>query len=167
MQHTLMLLRHAKAVPWEPGVDDFARELAPRGRRHMERLAAWSAQHLAPPDRVLCSTSARTRGTLSPFLTLWPELERRVDYSDRLYHASAGTIHDLAARAFEAHKTVLMIGHNPGFEVLALGLMTPAESREHYKMATGTLGVFTFEDGFADGTPRLSHWVRRRDLSVD
>ena len=167
MHQTLLLLRHAKAVPWEPGVDDFARELAPRGRRHMDRLATWSARHLAPPDRVLCSTSARTRGTLAPFLALWPELEPCVDYSDRLYHASAGTIHDLAAHAFDAHEMLLMVGHNPGFEVLALGLMTPAERREHYKMPTGTLGVFEFEEGFAEGTPRLRHWIRRRDLSVE
>lgn len=166
MRQTLMLLRHAKAVPWEPGVDDFARELATRGRRHMERLAAWAGKHLTPPDRVLCSSSARTRGTLAPLLALWPEMEPGVEYSDRLYHASAGTIQDLAARALAAHDSVLMVGHNPGFEVLALGLMTPAESREHYKMPTGTIGVFDFEQGFDEGAPRLRCWVRRQDLSV-
>ena len=38
MSQTLYLLRHAKAEPWSPGINDFERALAQRGQDHMQRF---------------------------------------------------------------------------------------------------------------------------------
>ncbi len=168
MSQTLYLLRHAKAVPWGYS-DDFNRELAPRGQKHMARLAGWLEANLAPPELELCSSSARTRETLAPLLERWPVAENRISYTDAVYHASAGMLHSLAEEAFESVDSLLMVGHNPGFESMAFHFMNPAETRAIYKMATGTLGVFRFPDGYSvdAGNVELVHWKTRKNLSDD
>ena len=164
-----MLLRHAKAEPWSPGVDDFTRALAPRGIEHMHQLTTWLQASNLIVDIALCSSSTRTRQTIAPLFTAWPLLQSSTNYQDELYAASAGTLTHMAESAFAQHDSVLMIGHNPGFETLALGLMSNEDRNSIYKMPTGTLGVFTFDKGFAVDFPsgRLDHWVSRKSLSSD
>ncbi|KAA9131261.1 hypothetical protein F3N42_08000 [Marinihelvus fidelis] len=166
MTQRLMLLRHAKAVTWEPGCDDFSRVLAEKGQRHMQKLAAWMTDNVAVPERVLCSTAARTVETLAPLLRAWGDDAPAVSYLDSLYHASTGQIHHLATEALAGADSALLVGHNPGFESLSLGLMSDADYRRHQRMATGTLGVFDFAAGFDGGEHdgRLAHWVTRKDL---
>src|SRR5205807_6758594 len=60
--HTLMVLRHAKAAG-EPGVNDHERPLAGRGRRNATAVGQWLLTQGLAPDRVLCSSSRRTRET--------------------------------------------------------------------------------------------------------
>ncbi len=166
MSQILILLRHAKAVPWQSGIDDFARDLAGKGEAHMDQLSRWVNEHLEVPERVLCSTAARTVQTLAPFLSAWGESAPAVSYLDSMYHASTGSLHHLAVEALNSADSVLMVGHNPGFENLALGLMPDADRAKHQRMATGTLGVFEFENGFDGGEHdgRLLHWVTRKDF---
>ena len=57
----LTLLRHAKAVPALPGIDDHARPLNGRGRRAAAQVGIETAG--ARPDLVLCSSATRTRET--------------------------------------------------------------------------------------------------------
>jgi phosphohistidine phosphatase len=166
MAQTLILLRHAKAVPWGYE-DDFNRELAPRGIKHMRRLARWLPANLEVPQRVLCSSSQRTRETLAPLLEGWPLDQEKVTYTDEIYLAGTGSLHNLAQDAFESVDSLMMVGHNPGFEYLAFHYMDRRQTPDIYKMATGTLGVFEFPEGYALDTERvhMRHWLRRKDLS--
>lgn len=168
MQQTLMLLRHAKAVPWGYEINDFGRVLAPRGRRHAQVLSRWAKAHLQTPQVVLCSSSARTVETLEPFINAWPELAASTHYLEDLYHASAGSLHHQAGKALAECNSVMMVGHNPGFESLALNLLSREAGRDIHRMATGTLAVLDFAEGFAAGEPALlRHWVTRHDLSTE
>lgn len=166
MKQTLYLLRHAKAEPWSPGCDDFSRQLSSKGRDHMEHLSRWFLANLALPDLVLCSTSARTRGTLQPFLEECPDLESRTRYLDDIYEATTGRLHGLAEKAFERFNTVLMVGHNPGFESLVFSLLEDEYGRRVDKMATGTLGALDFEAGYETdaGQGTLRQWITRKSL---
>jgi phosphohistidine phosphatase len=166
MTRTIYLLRHAKAVPWGPGIDDFSRVLSERGRQHMLRLANWMRDNLPEPGCVLCSPSARTIGTISPILETFPGLAANTEYPDSLYGAGAGTIFHLAETAPEGAAPVLLVGHNPGFENLAFSLMGRIDGESIHKMPTGTLGVFDVQFQSAHGGPTamMRHWVRRKDL---
>jgi phosphohistidine phosphatase len=163
---TLYLLRHAKAEPWYPGVNDFERPLNERGVRHMKRLSAWAENCLATPQLVLCSPSARTRGTLEPFLGAWPGLAAVTRYEADIYEATTARLQALAESAFAEADTLMMVGHNPGFEYLALTALNEQDAERINKMATGTLGVIEFRHGWSEsmGQGELKHWVRRRDL---
>ena len=60
-----------------------------------------------------------------------------------------------------------MIGHNPGLENMLMTVLQAKQAASIQKMATGTLTVIEFSNGFrreaASGS--LVHLIRRKDLS--
>jgi phosphohistidine phosphatase len=165
-QQSLYLLRHAKAAPWAPGVNDFERLLSERGQQHMQELAVWIGTSLSPPGIILCSPSARTRGTLAPIAAEWPELGDSTRYIPEIYEATTGVLHALADEAFAAGGPVMMVGHNPGFECLVLALLRETDAAGLGKMPVGTLAVIDFKNGWKNDAGRgvLRHWIRSTDL---
>ncbi len=64
---------------------------------------------------MLCSTSARTRETAALVFTertASPAIEFRED----LYHAAPQQIVEILSQVAESIQSVMVIGHNPGFE---------------------------------------------------
>ena len=121
--HRLILLRHAKAEHPE-GMLDHQRPLSLTGRRQSGRVGAQLAEAGLVPDRVLCSTSLRTRqtwdlvrGTLGA--------EPALDLSDDVYDAGVGSLLDLLLRLPEDARTVLVVGHEPTMSRLAATLAGP------------------------------------------
>ena len=162
----LMILRHAKAVPWRPGVEDFPRSLSDVGRTHAARVADWICEHQQYPDEILCSPAQRTRETLAPLLAMRPELELCTSFVPQIYGASTGTLTTLLDRAFAESDCTLIVGHNPGFETLAFGVIARSERRKINRLPTGTLLIVEFEPGWTDGSGqgRLVHFVRGKKL---
>lgn len=130
-------------------------------------MAGHLASHPLVPDLVLCSTALRSRQTcerLAPALAGAP-----VRYERRIYAASAD---DLLARVQALPDTVtsvLLIGHNPGLEDLALRLARPAPERDRLaaKFPTGalaTLEATTLWSALGPGCATLTAYVRPRDL---
>lgn len=151
---TLFLLRHAKAVKASGGMTDFDRPLDPRGVKDIAGIGREIAKRFAPPERVLCSASRRTRETLSGLGLPFPE--DRVAFSRKLYEAEAdGYLRELRG---EEARSVLLVGHNPATEELA-GMLADgggdAEARQRLAegFPTSGLAVFDFEGGFADLAP--------------
>jgi len=169
MTQTLYLLRHAKAEPWSPGIDDFARNLNAEGQQHMLRLSAWMKDNLPAPGTTLCSSSRRTRETIAACFQTWPHLAAQTEYLDDIYEASTGLLHSLAGRAFEDAESVFMVGHNPGFEYLAAAVLQNSDSERARKMSSGTLTVISFPNGYQldSGQGVLQHRVSPADLSAD
>lgn len=124
---TLLLLRHGKS-DYPPGVDDHQRPLAPRGVREAALAGDWLRAHAPGIDAVLCSTAVRTRQTLQR-----TGIEAPVEYVDRLYDATPGTVIDEINRAsshfaFEV-QTLLVVGHEPAMSSVALGLASADGSK--------------------------------------
>lgn len=122
----LILFRHAKAESEAPSGDDFDRPLAPRGRREAGEMGAQLAGLGCKPDLVLVSPALRTRETweiAQPFL---PAAEVRLEPS--LYNAEAAAIRALAAESGHGRGTVVVVGHNPGLQELAVRLMRDGAS---------------------------------------
>lgn len=162
----LMILRHAKAIPWRPGVEDFPRALSNVGRDHAVRLAHWISEHLELPEQILCSPAQRTRETLAPLLALQPELETRTSFVPQIYGASTHTLTKLLDNAFSHGNRVLIVGHNPGFETLAFDVLAPSQRSAIDRLATGMLLVVDFESGWASDSSRgmLRHVQRGKKL---
>src|SRR5579863_8717406 len=117
----LYLMRHAKAAGERPGLEDRDRPLADKGERAMADLGAWAAQTGLAPELILCSPAARTRQTLALLL---PHLGGRpqVKIEDGLYLAGAEALLTRLRRVPARTASVLVLGHNPGLQVLALAL---------------------------------------------
>ncbi len=114
----LLLMRHAKSDWSVSGQRDHDRSLNARGRGDAPRMAQWLADQDLLPDRVLSSTSTRTRETIALMNESWASTIS-VDFVDTLYLASAeailGAIHTLAGNS----KRLLILCHNPGISHLA------------------------------------------------
>ncbi len=162
----LYLLRHARAAPWSFGIDDFERVLDERGRAHMHALAGWVSEHLAPPGIILCSPAERTRETLSHVATAWPGSKNLTHFRPEIYEASPGTLQGLVSEALAITHPVLLVGHNPGLELLTRAVLQTADAGRITKMPQGTLAVIGFDRGWEDGAGHgeLRHWITRNDL---
>lgn len=168
----LILLRHAKAAADDPG-GDRARPLAERGRQASQAVAAWLKTNGPAPELVLCSPALRTRQTLALILPAWPQAPK-VAYEDGLYLAGA---RQLLARLHEVPAgtaTVLLVGHNPGLQDLAVllaGGKTGARLKKQIAATfpTAALAVFAGPASWAAldrQAARLLAFVTPRELAA-
>jgi phosphohistidine phosphatase len=167
----LILLRHAKSS-WDEPLDDYERPLSERGMQAAPRMGAALAALNVKPGLIICSGAARARETLHLVVDqLGPALPEII-YDDALYMASADVLlrrlralgqHAVAA----APPVVMLVGHNPGLEELALDLVgsgpTEARARMSAKFPTAGLAVIAFAAdnwaGIEPGTGRLQQFL--------
>ncbi|HVN62008.1 MAG TPA: histidine phosphatase family protein [Gaiellaceae bacterium] len=140
---SLYLLRHAKSSWDDPTLADHERPLAPRGRRDAGRIAAHLLELGIRPELVLCSTALRTRETLE---VIRPALgDATVKLEAELYAASAVALLERLREVPEKRTSVMLIGHNPGLQDLALALAPagPGRDRLEAKFPTAALATLT------------------------
>jgi phosphohistidine phosphatase len=122
--HQLHLLRHAKSS-WDDDGDDHARPLTRRGREAARLIGESLAKVVTEIDLVLCSSAVRTRETAELALAdLTPA--PKIRYEDGLYLASRTALMQRLREIDERYEAVMVIGHNPGLQELALALAAPA-----------------------------------------
>lgn len=142
----LMLLRHAKSN-WPTGVADRDRPLAARGREAAPVMGRYLADELLLPDLVLVSPARRTVETWELVAAMLPE-KPAVQFEPRIYEAGTDRLLDVVQAIEGDVRTLLMIGHNPGFADLATGLIGHgdryAAARLGQKYPTCGLAVLDF-----------------------
>jgi phosphohistidine phosphatase len=170
--HRLLLLRHAKSSWADPGTRDHERPLNERGRAAADRMGRHLHTAGLVPDLALCSSARRTCETLAR-LDLPATVGIAVDPD--LYLADPDTVLDRIRAVDEAVTTLLVVGHNPTTQELALDLAgggagDPATvHRIAGKYPTGALTVLTVTRpwaALAPGTARLDAFVTPRDLET-
>lgn len=167
----LLLLRHAKSSWADPGVRDHDRPLNERGRQAASRMGEYLRAAGLVPDRVLCSSARRTCETLVRLELPTVDVEVTRD----LYLADPDTVLGRVRSTDDDIGTLLVIGHNPTIQELAVDLVTPDHSmaapalvsRVAEKVPTGGLVVLTVDGDWAHlepGGARLERFVTPRDL---
>ena len=150
----LILLRHGKAESESASGDDFDRRLAPRGIRESAAMAHTLADLGFNPDVVLVSPSARTRETWTAAEAAFPAA--RVTFDADLYQAGSGGVRHAVEAAGRTARTVMVVGHNPGLQELAVRLLregsAPASlvAKAQHRFPTASAAVFLFD---AEGRP--------------
>jgi phosphohistidine phosphatase len=169
----LFLLRHAKAVPAEPGMDDAARPLMLSGVEDAGAIARYIRKDDHALDLILCSPSARTAQTAELVLK---ELKAPIEYRDALYLAPVAKILAMVRAASADISAVMMVGHNPGLEEAASLLAREKVGRKERarrevleeKFPTGALAILDFDvkrwRDVAPASGKLIDFVRPRDL---
>jgi phosphohistidine phosphatase len=167
----LYLLRHAKSSWDEPTLVDHERPLAPRGRRAVKVMAKHLRREGIAPQLVLCSSSRRTRQTLT---RIAPGLGKSADVQIRskLYAASAPELLEVLREVPDGVESVMVIGHNPGIQDLALSLARdgPQITRVRGKFPTAALATLEFRAAWrelAPGSAELVSFVKPKELSRD
>lgn len=165
----LLLLRHAKSSWDEPGLADQDRPLAPRGRRATKVMAAHLRDVEAAPDLVLCSSAVRTRETLERISSALGD-HAEIQIESDLYGASEHELLERLRAVDDAVGSVLLIGHNPGIEQLALALSGSGEQLDamRVKYPTGALATLEFDGSWRELGPasaRLTDFVTPKQLA--
>jgi phosphohistidine phosphatase len=158
----LMLLRHAKS-DHARGLADIDRPLAARGREAAPRMAAYLAAEGLVPDLALVSSSRRTRETWDLVGPALDAVEARFD--PRIYEAPDSRLLEVLREVGPGVRTVLMIGHNPGFADLARSLVGYGDryafARLIEKYPTAALAVIDFDaEDWAAVAPRAGRLER-------
>jgi phosphohistidine phosphatase len=164
---TLYLLRHAKSSWDDAALADRDRPLAPRGRKAAKLMAEHLRLDGIEPSLVLCSAARRTQETLE---AIEPALGGSDVLVERdLYGASAGELLERLHQVADEVETVMLIGHNPSIQSLALNLAARGDDLGAIglKYPTGALATLTFEGSWRDlgrDGAELAGFVRPRDL---
>jgi len=169
----LFLLRHAKAVPAESGVEDFERTLMLSGMQDAGAMARHLRKGEHRLDLILCSSAARTAQTGELMVQ---QLECEIEFRDSLYLADPSKILAAVRGAPLQVSALMVVGHNPGLEALgALLAREPVRRKERArhealeeKFPTCALAILDFDVGrwrdVAPGTGKLVDFVRPKDL---
>jgi len=115
----LILLRHGKSGWDDPGLDDFRRPLAPRGLRNVPEMGRRLARRRQPPDLIVTSTATRALATARAVARELGYREDLIVEAPELYLAEPDTILAVVRRAPASARTLMVVGHNPGFTELA------------------------------------------------
>ncbi len=167
----LMLLRHAKSDWSTPGQRDSERALTQRGREASVLMGKYLARHDLAPDRALVSPARRARETWDGIA---PALRGTEAASEsRIYDTSARDLLAVLRETPAETHSLLVIGHNPALQELALLLIAAGEVEERERLAekfpTAALVVVDFPvDDWSELHPRsgrLDRFVTPRSLA--
>ena len=158
----LILMRHAKSAWDDPMLDDFDRVLNKRGRASADALGAWLKDNDLVPDRALVSAARRTQETFRRLMLPCP-----ATVLGELYHASPDGMLEMLRVMRET--SLIIVGHNPGIGLLALGLAQAQPDHPRFRdYPTGATTVLEFEgETWRDLTPmsgRVTRFIVPRDL---
>jgi phosphohistidine phosphatase len=166
---TVILLRHGKSSWADSTLADIDRPLAPRGERALKKLAKYIRRERIRPALVLCSSALRTRQTLE---AVEPSLGKRcvVEIVPQLYAASEQELLERLHALPEPVSSVMLIGHNPGLQNLALvlasrGAYLPQLEEKFPTGALATLVVYNTSWGaLGPGEAEVVDYVVPRQL---
>ena len=118
----LSLLRHAKSSWDDPHLDDFNRPLVERGWKAARRIGRELKRRNMAFDLCVASTAARARETLDGLIERYGDPDFEIRFEPRLYAATTATLLDVVRHLPDKAGAVLLVGHNPGLQQLALEL---------------------------------------------
>lgn len=165
MIYQLHLLRHGKSS-WPDGpTADIDRPLNPRGERASVLMGSYIEQEGLEIDLVVCSPALRTRQTLERLRRFLPD-HVQVEIVETVYEAPVEALLETVRALSDGKHSVLVVGHNPGLEDLAV--LLAGEQADVAGFPTGGLATLEFDlAGWRDvgpGRGRLVRLVAPKDL---
>lgn len=170
---TLTLLRHAKSGWDDPVQRDFDRPLNPRGRRAARTVGQEMKALGLRFDKVLASPAIRVIETLEEVAQTYGPLDPQ--FEPRIYLAPTSTLLELVQSMNDSTDRLLLVGHNPGLESLALLLTQPDGSalrdEVEVKYPTATIAEISLPvelwKEVQEGIGTLARFIRPRDLDPE
>ncbi|QFT31250.1 2,3-bisphosphoglycerate-dependent phosphoglycerate mutase [Labrenzia sp. THAF82] len=167
----LLLLRHAKSDWGDDDLEDIDRPLNSRGKTAAMKMGRYLQQNGLLPNQIMCSTSQRTRETLSRVLQFLPQ-EAQIHLISDLYRQSEDDYTPLIRKYGGRAQNLMVIGHNPATEDTALSLTGTAAPEAladlEEKYPTAALSVLDFDiadwSELGPKTGHLERFVKPRDL---
>jgi len=159
---TVTLFRHAKSGDKDnPRIDDFDRPLNERGVKAAPKMGEALRDRGVRPDLILSSPSVRTRQTLTLAAASAWDTPPEIRFEPKMYEANERTLLKLLRESPEEANHVMLVGHNPWLQDLAVDLAEPGSEERHTlkeKLPTAAVVSYEFDaDRWDDLTPGTGH----------
>ncbi len=169
---TLTIFRHGKSG-WDSAASrDFDRPISERGVLGSRAMGVYARENGLRFDAVYSSPAIRCVETLDHFWEGYGSI-LHPNWDKRIYLASGGSLLDWLGDLDDPSHHILMCGHNPGCEELAL-MLTPdikgiaLRDELEEKFPTASIAEITLpSDRWSDvreGSGELARFIRPRDL---
>ncbi|MFD2203626.1 SixA phosphatase family protein [Shivajiella indica] len=111
----LIFMRHAKSSWDDPYLNDHKRPLADRGLRDAPRMANRLKKRDINVDAIISSDAERAKTTALIIAEALHFNKDKIKFTENLYMASANSILSEIKKTKNSVDTLLVFGHNPGF----------------------------------------------------
>lgn len=115
----LILVRHAKSSWKHPELSDFERPLNKRGKRDAPFMAKLLMDEDVHPDLIVTSPAVRALTTAKVIAEELDYPEENIVKNESIYEADTQELLQIINNFPEDKKTIMMLGHNPGFTLLS------------------------------------------------
>ena len=159
---TLLILRHGKAAQDEGGPDR-DRSLTKRGKRASELIGHLLRDDDLVPDHVISSSALRAKDTARRVAAA-AKFGGVLDELDELYLAEPEVYITAIKRLAEDAERVLLVGHNPGLEALALLLTGESVSLPPAGLLVCELPIANFSELSSGLRGKMTRFERPKDL---
>jgi phosphohistidine phosphatase len=159
---TLLLLRHAKSSHEDESLRDFDRPLNERGVGDAKLIGDLIRKKKIKPDLIVGSPAERARQTADLALKS-ARLKVEMKFDKRIYEASPDVLVKVLSQIKDTSNTVMLVGHNPGFEELLETLTGEAPTLPTASLAWVDLDVDEWNKVRA-GSGHLKYRVTPREL---
>jgi phosphohistidine phosphatase len=116
---TIILVRHAKSSWKDPSLDDFDRPLNKRGKMNAPFMGKKLKERKIKPDLLLSSPAKRARKTAIAVAKALDYPKKKIMFVNKMYHSSARYLFDLLKNLDDENESIMLFGHNPGFNDFA------------------------------------------------
>ena len=160
---TLLLLRHAKSSWKQPELADHDRALNERGKRTAPLMGVLLQDEDLIPDLILCSSAVRAHITallVAKACAYMGEIKK----TRKLYLAEPQDYIEVLRQVDEKHARVLVVGHNPGLEMLIEALTGEAMAMPTAALAHIELSPKRWRDLDMNTECKLVNVWRPKDL---
>ena len=135
----LLIMRHAKSSWKDHSLADFERPLNKRGRRTAPKMGTLMKEKELIPDLIVSSPAARAFET-QKLVADAAGFTAEVVTERAIYEASLNTLLNVISSFPDEKASILMTGHNPGFEMV-VGFL----AGDYYRMPTAALAEFAVD----------------------
>ena len=116
---TIILVRHAKSSWKNASLDDFDRPLNKRGKMNAPFMGEKLQERQIMPDLILSSPAKRASKTAIAVAKAIGYPKKKIIFDEKIYHASAWYLFEMVRDLDDDCKTIMLFGHNPGFNDFA------------------------------------------------
>jgi len=118
MKRVLTLVRHAKSSWNNADLSDFDRPLNSRGLKNAPEMGGRLSDANYQVDIILSSPATRAITTAEYIAAEIEYNLRNIQLREEIYEASVNALLYLISSVDEKYKTIMLVGHNPGFTQL-------------------------------------------------
>lgn len=159
---TLFIMRHAKSSWDDSALADFDRPLNKRGLEAARLIGETIRQHQFQIDLIISSPAKRAKQT-ALLVKEAAHINCQIQFEQGIYEASPQRLQQIVSKIGKENESVLLVGHNPGFENFLKFL-----TGESHSMPTAALAVIGLRidewDKAVAGIGQLRMLLRPKEL---